>query len=130
MAAKRMSAVEKAIKEANKALTGAIAQGDAAAAAACYTKDALLMAPNAKPMKGHTAIRKFWQGASEMGIKSATLRTAEVEAHGTTAIERGSVTLKGARNKTLDTGKYVVIWKKEGKQWKLHRDIFNSNNPA
>ena len=26
--------------------------------------------------------------------------------------------------------KYVVIWKREGKNWKLHRDIFNSDNPA
>jgi hypothetical protein len=30
----------------------------------------------------------------------------------------------------LDQGKYIVIWKREKGQWKLHRDIFNSSVPA
>jgi hypothetical protein len=28
-----------------------------------------------------------------------------------------------------DRGKYIVIWRKVGCQWKLHRDIFNTNMP-
>jgi ketosteroid isomerase-like protein len=30
----------------------------------------------------------------------------------------------------VDQGKYIVIWKQDGGQWKLHRDIFNSSLPA
>ena len=26
-------------------------------------------------------------------------------------------------------GKFIVIWKEQGGQWKLHRDIFNSSIP-
>jgi ketosteroid isomerase-like protein len=31
--------------------------------------------------------------------------------------------------RALDKGKYIVIWKQEDGQWKLHRDIFNSSMP-
>jgi len=27
-------------------------------------------------------------------------------------------------------GKYVVIWKRDGGQWKIHRDIWNTSMPA
>jgi hypothetical protein len=30
----------------------------------------------------------------------------------------------------LDTGKYIVIWKRENGAWKWHRDIWNSSRPA
>ena len=28
-----------------------------------------------------------------------------------------------------DIGKYVVIWKRQGDDWKLHIDIWNTNSP-
>jgi ketosteroid isomerase-like protein len=65
-----------------------------------------------------------------MGIKEATLDTVEVEAHGDAAYEVGRYTLKGDGGQLLDQGKYVVIWKRVGGQWRLHRDIWNSSLPA
>ena len=32
--------------------------------------------------------------------------------------------------KEIDKGKYIVLWKMEDGKWKLHRDIFNSDNAA
>ena len=118
------------IKAANKVLMDCLKAGDVKGAAACYSKGAVLLAPNAKPIKSHRKIAEYWQGALDMGIKNVVLKTQEVSAHGTTAIEMGAYTLKGARNKTLDAGKFIVVWTREGRSWKLHRDIFNSNNPA
>jgi ketosteroid isomerase-like protein len=115
------------IKANNKALGAAVAAGDAKAVALMYTKTAKLLPPNAPLSKGAKAITAFWQGAVEMGIKGATLKSQEVEQLGTTAIEVGAYTLSGEGGVTLDTGKYLVVWKKEGREWKLHRDIFNSN---
>ena len=60
----------------------------------------------------------------------STLRTVELEIHGTTVNELGAYTLKDINGKKLDAGKYVVIWKKEGRAWKLHWDMFSTNNPA
>jgi ketosteroid isomerase-like protein len=65
-----------------------------------------------------------------MGITAAKLETVEVEGYGNTANEVGTYTLQGAGSQVLDTGKYVVIWKQETGQWKLHRDIWNSSRPA
>jgi ketosteroid isomerase-like protein len=66
----------------------------------------------------------------DMGIKTARLETVETEGHGDTAIEIGKYSLRGEAGKVFDNGKYVVIWKQEGDQWKLHRDIWNSSLPA
>ena len=65
-----------------------------------------------------------------MGIKTARLDTVEAEEYGETAIEIGKYTLSGEAGKVMDRGKYVVIWKQEGGQWKLHRDIWNSSLSA
>jgi uncharacterized protein (TIGR02246 family) len=118
------------IAAANKVFMEAFGRGDPAGLAALYTKDGQLLAPNFGPMTGRDAIRAFWQGAMDMGIKGAVLEIVEVEDHGETAIEVGKYTLLGEEGQALDEGKYIVIWKQVGGQWKLHRDIFNSSRPA
>ena len=127
-ASKKLTVVDQ-IKANNKALGAAVAAGDSKAAGKMYTRTARLMPPNADFFKGVKSITGFWQGAIDMGIKGAALKTVEVEQLGTTAIEVGTYTLTGAAG-VLDKGKYIVVWKKDGGVWKLHRDIFNSSNPA
>ena len=46
---------------------------------------------------------------------------------GDTANEVGKLELRDAEGKVLDRAKYVVIWKKEGGSWKLHRDIWTTS---
>ena len=65
--------------------------------------------------------------AYDAGIKAVSLTTEEAEGHGNTAHEVGKYELRGADGKVLDHGKYVVIWKKEGASWKLHRDIWTTS---
>jgi len=49
------------------------------------------------------------------------------ESAGDLACETGIVRLV-ATDGTLSQARYVVVWKREGGQWKLHRDIWNSEN--
>jgi ketosteroid isomerase-like protein len=35
-----------------------------------------------------------------------------------------------ANGSVADAGKYIVIWKKDGGTWKLHRDIWTTSPPA
>ena len=84
--------------------------------------------PQGAPTQSGNKITSFWNGAKDMGIRGCTLRTIDVDVQGTTAIEYGAYTLKGARGKKLDNGTYVVVWKKERGEWRLHWDIFNTNN--
>ena len=66
----------------------------------------------------------------DQGIKALKLETIEIEDYGDTASEVGRYTLADANGEVLDHGKLVVIWKQEGGQWKVHRDIINSSLPA
>ena len=45
-------------------------------------------------------------------------------------VETGHYEIYDAENKMIDKGKYVVVWKQENGEWKLFRDIFNSDLPA
>lgn len=114
------------IRAANKTLGAFVAKGDAKSIGNLYTRTARLMPPGMDVCKGRH-IAAFWQGAIDSGVRGAALKTAEVEQHGTTAIEWGTYKLLGEARSELDRGKYVVIWKREAGQWKLHRDIFNSS---
>jgi uncharacterized protein (TIGR02246 family) len=122
--------VREAIEAADKRFTAAFNRGDAAGVAAFYTEQGQLLPPNADFMSGREAIQAFWQGALDMGIAAAQLETLEVEDHGDTAIEVGTYTLHAQDGTELDAGKFIVVWKRVGGEWSLHRDIFNSSKPA
>lgn len=117
------------IDAGNANLMSAVKRGDATAVAACYTRDAMLMPPNAPTATGTQAIEQSWKGTLDAGIRDVVLATDEVEGRGSTAAEVGHYTIKGPDGATLDQGKYIVLWKKEDGVWKLHRDIWNSNLP-
>lgn len=117
------------IEAGNRQWEAAIAKGDGAAVAALYTANGQLLPAGSEAVTGTAAIRKFWQGVMDSGIRGAKLTTLEVEAHGDSAHEVGQYELRDQGGKVLDTGKYVVIWKRDGGRWRLHRDIWTSSQP-
>ena len=122
--------VRDAIAAANENFMATFKMSDAAGMAVLYTENGQVMPPNGDFVTGKQAIQTFWQALMDMGIKGIKLEIVEVEDHGDTAIEVSTFTLQGEGEQVLDKGKYIVIWKQEGGQWLLHRDIFNSSMPA
>ncbi len=114
----------------NKKFMAAFAQKDAGALAKLYTKAGQLLPPGHEMVAGRDGIQAFWQGAMDMGLVKVKLDTVEVEGHREAAIEVGKYTLLAAGGQVADAGKYLVIWKLEGRSWKLHRDIWNSSQPS
>jgi ketosteroid isomerase-like protein len=55
-----------------------------------------------------------------------------VSSSGDMALDRGTYSLTIAPDGTTqtDTGKYVVVWRKIGSEWKAAADIFNSDLPT
>ena len=55
-----------------------------------------------------------------------------VASSGDMALDRGTYRMTVAPDGTeqTDTGKYVVVWRKIGGEWKAAADIFNSDLPA
>jgi len=105
-------------------------RGDAAGVAALYTENGQFLPPNSDPVVGRQAIQATFQGLMGMGVKSVKLETDEVEGYGDTASEVGRYTLEGEGGQVLDQGKFLVIWKQEAGQWRLHRDMINTSLPA
>lgn len=105
-------------------------RGDARGMREPYTEDAQLLPPNSDFVRGRQSIGDYWRGAMDLGIRSVELHTGEVEQHGDRVTEVNTATLLGAGDQVIDEVKYIVIWKREGGEWKIHRDIFNSSRPA
>ena len=122
-------AADPAIVAANKTFMQAFGQG-ATTMGTLYATDAQLFPPGGAVVNGNTAIGPFWKGAFDSGVKKATLETTATEKAGDRIIETGQYTLSGADGTTLDAGKYMVVWKKEGNNWKLYRDIWNTSQAA
>lgn len=124
------AAVKAAIDASNQKFGAAVAAGDPKALGTIYTDDATVLPPNSEAVKGRQAIEGVFGALIAAGIKGVTLTAQEVEAHGDTATEIGTYSIKDATGKELDRGKYVAIWKRVKGQWKMHRDIWNSSLPA
>ncbi len=121
---------QEAIAQANQQFMSAFNQGNAGGVAECYMAGAQLLPANVGPIAGGETIQGFWQAVMDMGIKTARLETVELDVLGETVIEVGKYTLLGGQEQVLDAGKYLVVWKIEQGQWKLHRDIWTTSLPA
>jgi uncharacterized protein (TIGR02246 family) len=119
--------VRSEIEAANKRFEAAVSRSDGPGVAALYTDNAQLLPAQSDFVSGTEAIDRFWQAAFDSGLKGVSLVTLEVESHGDTAYEVGELELQDGDGKVLDRAKYVVIWKKEGTSWKLHRDIWTTS---
>ena len=113
-----------AIEAGNQAFIATFFRGDAQAVANLYTEDAKVIAPGAAVASGHAAIAIFWQAVMDTHVKAITLNTDVVESVGDLAYEDGIVKIVGANDEVTE-GRYVVVWKKVGDTWQLHRDIWN-----
>jgi ketosteroid isomerase-like protein len=122
--------VRAAVEAANAEFSAATAKGDAAGIAALYAAGGQVLPPGAEPVKGAPAIQKFWQGALDSGVANVTLKTLEVYAQGATATEVGQFELQDKAGKSIDHGKYIVVWHREGGKWTLLRDMFSSSVAA
>jgi uncharacterized protein (TIGR02246 family) len=102
--------------------------GDAAAVAAMYTADAYVLPPGAEMVKGRDAIEALWR-ANMQQIGNVKCTAIEVKPLGRNAArEIGTCSFKTKAQPPQDGAlKYAVVWEKEGGQWKLLQDIWNTN---
>lgn len=107
---------------------------DAAAIAQMYDEDGAFMPANASIGKGRAAIEKNWAGMMATPGFDLTFAPDQiiVSSSGDMALDRGTYRLTVAPDgkPQVDTGKYVVVWRKIGGEWKAAADIINSDLPA
>ena len=125
-----LDSVKAAIAASNQLYSESFTKGDSAMFLDCYTSDAVLLAPNMPAMSGRAGLAGFYNAAlTQMGVKGITLTTTDVFGGGDYATEQGTYDLLGADNKSIDKGKFLLLWKKTDAGWKMYRDCFNSDNP-
>ena len=126
--------VTKKIEAANARFEQEFAKGNASALARMYTDKATVLPPDSDMITGRDAIQAFWQGAIQGGLKNLSLKAVQVDELGAAAareIGRFTLEVPGPQNQmTKIEGKYVVVWRKVGNDWKLDADIWNMNAPA
>ncbi|MCG7972675.1 MAG: DUF4440 domain-containing protein [Candidatus Thiodiazotropha taylori] len=102
--------------------------GEMSEVARFYSDNAMLMPVGSDLVKGRQAIEAYWQEAVDMGIRHIRIDLMELEQHGDSATEVSRYTMFDADEAVVDHGKGIMIWKHDGKAWKMHRDIWTSNS--
>lgn len=123
---------EAAIRNADKQWSAAAGAKDLDKTTSFYAADASCFPFNAPIATGKDNIRQLWSHLFESpGFQLQFAPTKiEVASSGDMAYDVGTFELKmndAAGNPTTTPGKYVVVWKKEGAQWKAVADIFNTD---
>jgi len=119
--------IKEVIAKLNQQFVSCLAKDDASGVSNMYAKDAALLAPNMPIVKGRENIAGVFRHMVEGGMTQMTLTTVSVWSAGSIVAEEGVYTLKSKNGQARDTGKYIVLWKQEGGQWRIYRDIFNSD---
>lgn len=128
-----LAAEEQKIRELNRQWVEWVEAKNVKAIADLYAEDGLIMPPNATQAEGPEAVGKVWESITQLPEVEMSFEptTIEVAQSGDMAYDIGAYSLSfaGDQGQVEDQGKYVVVWVREGEDWKVAADIFNSNQP-
>jgi ketosteroid isomerase-like protein len=120
---------KKAIAASNAIYFESFVKNDSSIFIERYAEDACIMAPNVPAMCGRKAAAAFFRTAYEdHGLKNGKFITTAVYGEGKEFVtEEGFWQSFNAKGELIDDGKFLVLWKKTSKGWKMFRDSFSSN---
>jgi ketosteroid isomerase-like protein len=127
------SSLDNPIEQVTIQLSAAFNARDAVALASLYTDTATLMPPNEPMVKGNSAILVWFEQALKRlgGIRLVPMESGIFGEHafqaGTFNVSAQLTTSSSAPNNAEfeQTGKYLLVLKSAGGQWKIHYDIWN-----
>jgi uncharacterized protein (TIGR02246 family) len=128
-----MSAVAREIATLNEAAMEAFRRKDAVALAAGFTADGQFLGAHQPIATGRNAIAAAWETMLSLPNVRAQWGSVQVVTAGSgeLAYEIGTYRLvfDGPDGRITDTGKYIVVWRKEGARWLIAADMINSDLP-
>ncbi len=102
--------------------------GEADKIAACYTKDGKIFPAGQEIIEGTNDLNKFWTLPSDVKVLKHKVTPSEITIVKKTAYDYGyyeGETLLPDGKKSTWKGKYVIVWKKVGNDWKIYLDCWN-----
>ena len=119
---------EASILQANQRLIKSFKEKDSIKAVSCYAQDAKLMLAGRPSIEGTPNIITYISSLINKGIDKLDLKTEKIWGDSSILAEVG--TYKMSKDDSLvDKGKYIVLWKPESGNWKIFRDMRNSDLP-
>jgi uncharacterized protein (TIGR02246 family) len=101
--------------------------GDVDAVMQMQSDDCVVMPPFGDVARGKDEVRAFWTNVvTNIGMTDVSYRIEKVEAL-TRDIASELTSYEATIGGVRQAGKYCVIWKRDGGQWKLHHDTFNAS---
>jgi uncharacterized protein (TIGR02246 family) len=113
-----------------KLLEDAVNRGDIENLATIYSEDAWLLPPNFEIVIGRDAIKDFFTARMSAGKFEMQIDIIQLDEYDSHAIEISKwvmISVDSVGNKKEDSGKSMVIWKKNDDQWLISRDMFSSS---
>ncbi|KAF2342918.1 YybH family protein [Flavobacterium tistrianum] len=123
---------KKAIQASNAIYFNSFKNNDPSIFIDRYADDASILLPNAPQIYGKEGAAKFFRKAyDEYGLRGGKFITTAVYGDGVEYVtEEGLWQSLNAKGELMDDGKFLVLWKKTPKGWKMFRDSFSSNREA
>lgn len=124
-----LGAVTRHIETANRQYGERFQTGAPAFYEARYTADACIMPDNMEQICGRDNIAAYYYNNGLNKPFRLRIATAEISGGPQTVVEEGTYELGDSTGQTLDKGKFIATWVRENSQWKLRREIWNSDMP-
>lgn len=126
---KQLEEATKAIAASNAIYFEAFVKNDSSIFIDRYADDACIMAPFAPQQCGRKNAGRFFREAYDnYGMRNGKFITTAVYGNGDEYVtEEGLWQSFNAKGELFDDGKFLVLWKKTEKGWKMYRDSFSSN---
>ena len=122
--------VETAIKAENARWADAFKRGDYQAIGRLYTADGTLLQPGGKRITGAAAISKYFtDGYAGKAPDTVTFSNFEFYGNDDVVTEVSDSIVRDHDGTLKSRGKQILVFLKQGKSWKLHRDIWNDDGP-
>ncbi len=120
------------IGETYNEYAAALARHDAAALAAFYDDDAVILAPGAKPVTGASAIRAYCEGICALpydfelgGFSVEHVLTAGDYVIETSCFTSASAPLADPAARLVTFAKSLVVWRSSADRWLIAREMFS-----
>ncbi|MEZ5425916.1 MAG: hypothetical protein R2747_06615 [Pyrinomonadaceae bacterium] len=124
-----IATVKAVIYEANKVYGERFTKGDKRFYEEKYVRDACIMPENIAEICGRENIKNYYYGSGEKNKLKITITPKDIIGGEEVVVEIGGYELFDETSKSIDKGKFIATWRQEDGKWKLHREIWNTDNP-
>lgn len=93
-----------------------------------YCRDAQVYSPGVPAVVGRDSIINFFYQNGTNKEAKIELPAGNIYGNGELVVEEGTYNFPDGKGGSFDKGKFIALWKQEDGQWKLYREIWNTDN--